>query len=465
MSAITTQYGRYWGKLNRHTRHILINCFIGIIVVLIVHKAQDLKFISSQVAQGFDLMLRLQSNSDLEDVPPFVFLDIDSDSHLAWGEPVVTPRDKLAQLLEYALSSQAKAVILDIDLNLPVDSQPIESVLNTFGSPDAGSPPLILMKTFRELSPKNADGYRELRPSTLDSLVAKTAHYHWASPLFEVDSDFILRRWKQWVAGCSNHEPRLIPSSQLLLLAVYSDPTARNFYVAMEKLTPSSCLGWKKARPGLLNTTVQAGEHDIHWQGSDLQRLIMFNIGWPSYLNSNAGVPDTTLKEDGQAYRFKALTIIPAHIVTESPVIPDTALLKNHVVIIGNSSQYGGDLHATPLGLMPGSLVIVNAVHSLFSIGEIEPPPLPVILLIELGLLIGISLLFTTNPPGRASLLSTGLVVFVIFPIACIVFKEGVWLDFTLPLIAVELHELLAIAEYKFKTKKQEDSCLESPSS
>ncbi len=33
--------------------------------------------------------------------PPFVFLDIDNQTHKLWGEPLFTPRDKIKKLLEF----------------------------------------------------------------------------------------------------------------------------------------------------------------------------------------------------------------------------------------------------------------------------------------------------------------------------------------------------------------------------
>jgi CHASE2 domain-containing sensor protein len=49
--------------------------------------------------------------------------------------------------------------------------------------------------------------------------------------------------------------------------------------------------------------------------------------------------------------------------------------VKNGIVIIGGSHREGRDYHKTPLGLMPGALVIINATHSLLHYEQIEPLP------------------------------------------------------------------------------------------
>lgn len=436
-----------WRELSHHARHIIINCLLGLLVVVIVHEMQGINFVSAQVARGYDLMLKIQSNSDMENASPFVFLDIDSDTHIAWNEPIFTPRDKLTELLTFALNSSAKAVLLDIDVNLGIDNSAIADLLQSHDQ--NSNPPLILMKTFREQGSTSNRDYLQLRPSSLDSIVAMNPNIHWASPLFDVESDYILRRWKQWAAGCYENQPVLLPSSQLLLLSVAEDPAATSFYQAIDNILPPSCDGWSDVRSKLLDATVTAGKHIVHWQGSDLQRSIMFNLPW----KSSEKTPTTLIERHGEQIEVPAVTTIPAHIITESTNTPDKQLLNDHYVIIGNSSNFAGDIHATPLGMMPGSLVIINAIQSLSSIGEVHPPSFGVILLVELALLVITSLLFTSLPPKQAALLSTGFVTFVVFPVACLLFKDGVWLNFSLPLIAVQLHELISTAEEKFKSK------------
>jgi CHASE2 domain-containing sensor protein len=440
-----------WQRLSQHSRHLIINCVLGLTVVLVVHAAQERGVFTTQVDRGFDLMLQLQAGRDRANVPPFVFLDIDSDTHIAWGEPMYTPREKLARLLDYSLGSDALAVLLDIDLNLPVDNSEVEAVLKRYARSDHIHPPLVLVKTFRERSSQSPGEPRLLRPSSLDQLVTSTPGYHWASPLFEASGDFILRRWTQWVAGCAGQTPVLVPSSQLLMIAVTEDPAATALHQSIADILPDDCIDWPRARNRMLGGSVRAGFHDIHWRSSDLQRLILFNLPWVP----TSDMPTTTISRNGRLIESKAVNIVPARLITESAKMPDDQLLEGHFVIIGNSSQFAGDLHATPLGQMPGSLVIINAIESLFAAGEVDPPALWIILLIELALLIVISLLFTHYNPGVAALLSGVFIVLIVFPASAQFFRYGVWLDFTLPLIAVQLHELIAIAETKFKSRRK----------
>ncbi|KZX60294.1 hypothetical protein A3709_11935 [Halioglobus sp. HI00S01] len=440
-----------WEQLGHHSRHVLINCCLGIGVLTLVHVAQGWGLFAGQVDRGFDTMLRLQAGQDRETVPPFVFIDIDGDTHLAWGEPVVTPREKLATLLEYVLGSDARAVLLDIDLSLPVDNSAVQEVLAAVAASEEASPPLVLMKTSREPAATDPGHYLELKPSTLDELVAGTPDFHWATPLFDTDRDFVLRRWKQWVPACREGKPVLLPSAQLLMISLDSDPTAEDLYGDAGSITPHSCEGWADLSGQTLSGTVKAGPHDIYWSSDDLRRLVLFNLPWVP----TSEMPDTRVERDGKPVTVKAVTTIPARLITEADSLPENSLLADHFVIIGSSSYYSGDLHPTPLGLMPGSLVVINAIESLYAFGEVKAPSLWIIILVELGMLAATSLLFTHYTPGVAAFLSTVFVFGVIFPLSSLLFNNGVWLNFTLPVVAVQLHELIAIAETKFKSRQE----------
>ncbi|MBO3708912.1 MAG: CHASE2 domain-containing protein [Candidatus Accumulibacter sp.] len=46
------------------------------------------------------------------------------------------------------------------------------------------------------------------------------------------------------------------------------------------------------------------------------------------------------------------------------------ALFQDRVVVLGSSASYRGDWHYTPLGEMPGALILINAIRSLILHGE-----------------------------------------------------------------------------------------------
>ena len=124
------------------------------------------------------------------------------------------------------------------------------------------------------------------------------------------------------------------------------------------------------------------------------------------------------------------------------PVASDA--ITGRVVVIGGSFWESRDLYLTPLGQMPGFLVLVNAIHSLHQHEEIKPPSLYLKWPITVALIVLISLIFARLSSFWAMLVTSGVIIIALLPISYYLFKAGVWLDFVLPLCAVALHWVAA---------------------
>jgi CHASE2 domain-containing sensor protein len=101
----------------------------------------------------------------------------------------------------------------------------------------------------------------------------------------------------------------------------------------------------------------------------------------------------------------------------------------------------------TPIGWMPGSLILANAVQSLGHYGELRTPSLGMTVLVEAGLIIIMSWSFARFRSLWGSLLSGLVVLLVLLPASLLLFRYGTWLSFAVPLIAILLHKLIAEIE------------------
>lgn len=64
------------------------------------------------------IMFRIDSYTDTQKAAQNItFLDFDNKSFQSLGKPEVTPRDKVAELLETAYTGEARIVILDLDFS------------------------------------------------------------------------------------------------------------------------------------------------------------------------------------------------------------------------------------------------------------------------------------------------------------------------------------------------------------
>jgi CHASE2 domain-containing sensor protein len=93
---------------------------------------------------------------------------------------------------------------------------------------------------------------------------------------------------------------------------------------------------------------------------------------------------------------------------------------------------------------MPGAVVLINAIHSLLQYGQMDRPSVWLVLGIEFVLILGVSILFSIMGTYLAKIVSGVVVLVVLLPLTFSMFKYGLWLDFALPLLGVQLHELVA---------------------
>ncbi len=314
------------------------------------------------------------------------------------------------------------------------------------------------MRTFREFIPGESADYRLERTSHLDTLVANSKQLHWASPLFDLDPDGLVRRWRLWEASCnSDGKPSYLPSVQLLSFTIQKTGSAESLNTQLTNALPKDCSDWGNLNnhlaleiDGQLFTTTQ----------NRIQQRIIYNFPWPRVDPQDP--PKVDFKRRDQSIKTPVLQWLPAHVITEAQALPESSLVTGRHVIIGASFANSRDIHATPLGFMPGSLILINAIYSLINHGELKPPSFLTLLLIEAFLIILMSILFTLYSPALASYLTIGGIVLVIVPGSLMVFKEGIWLDLAAPLFGVQLHRLIGAAENYWQEKIEKHNNVET---
>lgn len=453
------------------------------------------------------------SSAKAKNIPPFVFLDIDNQTHRRWGEPLYTPRNKVKELIEVAVKGEARLVIVDIDVSQkafiegllqpglqlhPYDQELYDYIANYHQHCDQREcPPIILARAFRPLSnivqEKESildrfhlapEPIREARTGFLETAVAKSAPYvQWASPLFfSFSYDNVIRRSQLWQPICTNNQPEVLPSIQLLAATMIRQQTPQQAQEilnnALLRFKPQNCETYIsplvssqpiKIAEGL---EITAGKYGIH-------QRIMFNLPWrppqsindrwtvryflqdynketqerqviltvysaQSYLNSyqfaNAG---GALKDKivliGGSYNDGG----NIHPTPLGNMLSNLVIIKNKMILIGSNSD-GNKIHSAPLGDMPGGLVIINAIHSLLQYGEIQPlsswenfgwSALSIVVMSLIFLFIGDSFWWV---------MVIGIITVWFVPVSVVLLREGVWSSFAIPLLAIHINQILA---------------------
>ena len=449
--------GRLRG-LSAFQRHLLINLVIGLLIAVALHLMHNTSVVRTTEDAAVDWVLGIYRGTAPARVPrPIAYIDIDEATYRNWGEPLFTPRDRLAALIRHALEGGAAAIVIDIDLSRaggagdPALIDLLSRWLPKLGGDNAetgenGPPPLILVRTFRPPLPGAPKSLPEERASFLDPLLAHARGIYWGAPLFELDSDGKVRRWHLWKAACAgNGEPRVVPSVQLLTKALLSADAAQRAQLAeaLAVLTPEDCATTADDRrrgeqdPAAKHGQVMLGEDAVSLLPDDATRRILYRIPWHGPDGEGPALVDSDVLKTRPANK----------VLAAADAASAGKWLRDRLVIIGSSYADSRDLYRTPLGEMPGSLLVANAVLSLGAHGTLRTPGLLETLLLEAVLITMMSWLFARFDSFWGSLFSGAAVIGLLLPLSLWLFDSGYWISFAVPLLAVQFHEVVAALE------------------
>ena len=419
------EFPRWWRKLSQRNRHFVGAILVGLLIEFGVEGLHHHHIINTDFSM--DWMIRMFEQTQLPKEPiPVAWVDIDEEAYGNWGEPFHIPRDRLAGLMETVLASRPKAVIVDVDLRRTGESaaadQELKKVIATAGErcatyPEEPCPRLFLPLPMREVP---GEGRIQKRPSFLDSVVGRAAHAQWVTVSYERGGDGMVRHWRLWedVVGVKN---RVVVSAQLAAVCAWN---GKNLRTATELLSIPKGERDNSERREVCGIEAGAGHGDV-------SKRVFYTTPWYPDRRERAYPP--------------WLTHLPSSLVESADEV--SALVAGKVVVLGASYSDSFDFHVTPLGTMPGALVIINSLQSLFQYGEFHPPSPWVKAAITVFLITLLSIAFTLMPGFKAPLVSSVVIILVLLPLSFWVFRTGIWLDFALPLLGVQIHDIWARIE------------------
>lgn len=424
-------------------QHLRQNLLVGLLVVGLVIALQNTDAVRASREQSIDWLIGMNRGVDVvqgSGARPFVFYDIDDKSQQLWGEPLFTPRDKLATLIAAALEKRPAVLVVDVELRKSTaDDGALLEVLRRHAAMPA-APTLILVESFRWNAQESGDGWWQTRPSFIDDALPPNARRLSASPLFAPDGDGQFRRWRGWLSACSAQgQPLIVPSVQIAVLASLSgEPALAALDQALRSAAPPAC--GEDAQPAAqaaahrAPTPIVIGSKSIALAGDAFTQRILFTLPW------KLAADETRPQVDFAGGQAPLLSILPAHAVTEGGL--RTTLAPGHIAVIGASNQDARDVHVTPLGAMPGSLILINAIDSMIRHGQLATPAAWIQLLTASVLLTLVSLIASKFPTLLGTLISLAVLIAILVPLSVYFFRYGVWLDFALPVVAVKFFEL-----------------------
>ena len=436
----------YWQKLS----HFIQNIIVGVLIALLIHLGHGTHWVQDPEDMAMDWMNQLQvdtpylASEDKRD--GYTFIDMDEAAYQTYGEPYHIPRDKLLQLIRFAAKGEAQTIIVDVDLTLPgSDPKADQALIDFLSKYSPTSPNLILLRTFKPQQ-SDARGLATIRKTFFDNKITSPA-IHWAQPRFTLDlKDHNIRRWRLVEAGCLDDEPQWVPSPQLLtvLLETQGREGWKNLAPGLNSALPADCSGEVDLHHGD-TTSIKLAQGSVDIDSRGVQQRVLFSY------SDNLKIGDTQL-----GYHRQAATII-----TENKQPPLSDDIKGKHVVIGASYYASHDIHQTPVGAMPGALIIVNAIKSLQQYGQLNGPPGWIKLLIEVVLITFMAKVFSHyNEDSLKAVFLIGFAfVLVLVPISFYVFRFGIWVDLAVPILGMQLHQVVADYESAAVLKDKLEKC------
>ncbi len=449
-------FGRWaWGRAHRG---FVLNVIAGTLITLALMPLHDSRWLVGVADASFDALNRMNFGQELPEsggvrAPPMAWIDIDQETHQAWNELLHTPRDRLAELLAAVVFAGPPVVIVDVDVDMASADAAADQQLRRWlaeylqtckGAVATPCPVIVLAKGSRTVAGSMDGLWRESRIAGLDALVRTAARepiprLRWAAAEQELSEDGVIRRWVPWrcVRGMDG-APLALPSFQLAAAAAIADLEAGHDGTSERVSARLGALCRGGDDPADASTApFRVGPWAWRADNSREGRYVFYT----STYQEDEDALLTPLRRVGGRREALILRISALQLLAAGEAF-DRRAIRDRVAIIGTSHDDSTDEHRTPLGMMPGALVVANTIASFTAFGEARLAPLWLrVLLSVLMILVASWILWQVRGfwGGRLAALT---VLLGLSSFSLVLFRQGLWLDFAIPLLVVQLYDL-----------------------
>jgi len=450
-----------WSEIPDLYRKIAYNLVIGLgFIYLVMNFSYSIQKLGEVEESVIDFMMsdvmmpfyweKIPSIQE-KNIPPFVFLNIDDDTMKKWKWPNIVPRDKLKNLIVTARDNNARLILVDIDVSAPTqgallgesDTQ-LKGYLSDYitkckakENNNLACPPIIFGRALNNRIPPS-DIFLTPKKSFLDELITESTPTESTPNLFQWGSiDFFLssvthqvRHWRLWEYTCSKDKAGVIPSVELLAMGFIKEKcTIKGIQEELSRsLQLANCNEKEQSLPKnvtLCNSTISTNRESI-------EHRIMYRIPWSSPF---------LVQDDADNM---VLTTLPAHQYAKEKLESslDLSAFDDSIVVIGATHRDAKDNYSTPIGKMPGSLLFVNAIHTLLQYGTIKLVPIWISFIMA-GLLIIVTTISFHSNTYIMNLVLPFAIIGLLMVVSFFLLQYGMWLNVALPLIIIELYNFL----------------------
>lgn len=397
---IAVDVARYWPRA-------LITFLAGaLVLVLLRQPIVEQSLLGQPDRQMLNTAFYLRTDVFVGDGDPALLIDIDNatiagfQSHaLSQGrEPSPSAsRGLIADLLRYTLAAppgrEPKAVILDVDLAAPTDDPAGEAKLHGVladWAADPAAPTLIISR--ESFSPDLLGGegsVRGLPTSAYDDIVSKAGNIYWAEA--KILTDMYGQAVELLPYECVRNQGRVEPLFSAALLSYAVLEGGKVAPAAPVRKWMAEAADHCRKTPHLPILHGEAINYHISLARTDDHRV------WPPLPKTWPGYAVCGRETDPAMFRRLSAGVIQQAGVDASPDI-----LCRRLVVIGGTNSVANDYLSTPLGEMPGAMILINAARGLqISGGGLRQAPLSLQLLVLGVISVAITTSFTLSRRAR----------------------------------------------------------------
>ena len=439
-----------WSNLPKIFQDFLRNTSLALLITIFLHLFQAIPMVHEKEVKALDWVMAMNAGTEIglgsskdKVEHPYTFIDIDEKTYRDWDEPLFTPRDKILFLIKHAVNGGAKLIIVDIEManankDNPVNDESLKQYLSSLASiRNNQTKGIILVKSTRLAI--NENDIPEIRDSFLDEVVASSEIVHWASPMYDLDRDGVVRQWRILECASSRGGIEAFPSVQLLahLLLAQDNKSHSNSKEAINNEMKKASLNCKVGKESQLDGSgnfLTFGNLSFSLGSDELNQRIMYS------LNEEKRSPQI----DIQGKKQQVFSYIPAiTVIAGEKRLLTTDYLKGHIVIIGGSYNDSNDIYSTPIGKMPGAMIILNSVRTLLAYGTNHELPKWCKILIETFVIILLTIVFMYFRNIFAKFVAWFVIMLTLLPLSLYFFHSGIWINFATPFFAVGLFALI----------------------
>lgn len=410
-------------KENPHAKtELFITICVGIVILIIFHILSMREWGDNIANYSHDRLSAKESAKSLQAGPAntnLFFFDITDEDYLSWGEPVLTPRKKVAKLVEFAWRGGAKVIVLDILLNHPDCCDPTgdRALRNLFLR-------MQHIKNVHVVVPVVFDISGKIKPTFIDDLLDDPDNrtFHRGTPIANAAAnDKKFRFWTPFRRQNDTTGNSVVVWSVPVVASAYFMGQEQNLSATAQQLNT-------KTNSHSISIGTRVVSFDIDEKGNpipnDSQR-IRFRLIPPTVPSFSSNL----------AYR----RLTAGTILNNSIDPPDE--LRSSIAIIGASHQDARDSFKTPVGDLPGMYIMGNAVHTVIS--GIEPRNIPgwLTFIIEALAVIGSAVLINRSPTYLKVMLITSALFVVANYVSWLMYQRmNIFLNLAIPLALMGIY-------------------------